>query len=65
MRFIAFCLIALSLTSCGYQGYTRYPCQEAKNWDNPECNPPICKATGTCTIDLLPEVFSEKQAINK
>jgi hypothetical protein len=23
MRFIACCLIALSLTGCGYQGYTR------------------------------------------
>ena len=49
-------LCCLSLTSCGYQGYTRYSCQEYENWQKPECNPPQCEATGTCTKDLLPKV---------
>ena len=45
----------MTLTSCGYQGWTRYPCQEFKNWEKPECNPPQCEALGLCTKDLLPE----------
>ena len=31
----------------------RYECQDPANWENPECNPPICKASGTCTEDTL------------
>ena len=49
----------LVLTSCGYDGYVRYPCQEFKNWENPECNPPQCEATGVCTKDLLPHDMLE------
>jgi hypothetical protein len=45
----------LTLSSCGYQGWTRYPCQEFKNWENPECKPPQCEALGLCTKDLLPK----------
>ena len=56
MKFIACLLIALSLTGCSYQGWVRYPCQEYKNWEKPECNPPRCEALGQCTKDLLPEV---------
>ncbi len=56
MKFIVCWLVALSLSSCGYQGYTRYPCQEYENWAKAECNPPQCEAVGQCTKDLLPEV---------
>lgn len=44
---------ALTLTSCGYQGGYRYHCQDPENWGAKECVPPVCKATGTCTDDLL------------
>jgi len=54
-KLITLCL-CLMLTGCGYDGWVRYPCQEPKNWETAECNPPICEATGTCTKDLLPEV---------
>jgi len=46
-------LLMLSLTSCGYQGFYRYPCQDPANWEKAECNPPICEATGTCTKDVI------------
>jgi hypothetical protein len=46
-------ILALGLTACGYDGHYRYPCQDPVNWESPECNPPLCKATGTCTTDLL------------
>ena len=46
-------LLMLSLTSCGYQGSYRYPCQDPANWKNAECNPPICEASGTCTKDVI------------
>ena len=49
-------VLSLSLTSCGYQGWVRYPCQEFENWEKPECQPPRCEAIGQCTKDLLPEV---------
>ena len=56
MKFIACLLVVLSLSACGYQGYTRYPCQDYKNWAKAECNPPQCEAIGQCTKDLLPKV---------
>ncbi len=56
MKFIACLLVVLSLSACGYQGYTRYPCQDYKNWTKAECNPPQCEAIGQCTKDLLPKV---------
>lgn len=45
--------LALILTGCGFQGGYRYPCQDPANWENTECNPPICEASGTCTKDLV------------
>lgn len=41
----------------------RYECQDPLNWKSPECNPPICKAAGVCTEDLLifePGTIEEK-----
>jgi hypothetical protein len=58
-RYIAFFLLAITLSGCGYQGWVRYPCQEFKNWEKPECNPPQCIPTGTCTKDTLPGVLDE------
>lgn len=43
----------LILSGCGYDGHYRYPCHDPANFDKPECNPPLCKVTGTCTIDIL------------
>jgi hypothetical protein len=60
-KYITLLLIASSLTlltSCGYQGWMRYPCQEYENWDAPECNPPQCLAYGQCTKDMLPEGYN-------
>lgn len=61
-KFIASLLIVANLsllTSCGYQGWMRYPCQEFENWEKPECNPPQCLAVGQCTKDLIPESVEE------
>ena len=44
--------LLLSLTSCGYDGSYRYPCQDPANWEKAECKPPVCTATGTCPEDL-------------
>jgi hypothetical protein len=46
-------LLVILLTSCGYQGFYRYPCQNPDNWKNVECNPPVCEANGTCTKDVF------------
>jgi len=45
----------LLLSGCGYQGWIRYECQIYENWSKPECQPPQCEVTGTCTKDLIPE----------
>ena len=61
-KFTASLLIVASLsllTSCGYQGWMRYPCQEFENWEKPECNPPQCLAVGQCTKDLIPGSVEE------
>ena len=50
---LAALLLASSLTSCSYQGFYRYPCQDPKNWEIAECKPPICTASGSCPVDLV------------
>lgn len=52
-KLIVFTLAALTLSACGYDGDYRYPCQDPENWENKECQPPICKVDGACTEDLL------------
>lgn len=44
-----------AMSSCGYDGWVRYPCQEKENWHKPECKKPGCIVTGTCTEFLIPE----------
>jgi len=53
VKVIVIALLSLLLTGCGYDGHYRYPCQNPENFDKKECNPPLCKVTGTCTIDIL------------
>ena len=52
-KLIGLVLLSLALTGCGYDGHYRYPCQDPANFEKEECQPPLCKVTGTCTIDLL------------
>lgn len=52
------CLL-LSLLLAGCEDRFRYPCQDPKNWDAPDCKPPICTATGTCPSDLIPQEAKE------
>ena len=47
----------LLLSSCGYSGFYRYPCQDPTNWEKPECKPPICSAAGLCPVDLVGEAI--------
>jgi len=51
-------LTILCLTGC--EDRFRYPCQDPKNWENAECKPPICTATGTCP-DMLIKPEQEKK----
>jgi hypothetical protein len=46
------CLMALVLLSACEDRF-RYPCQDPQNWQNTECKPPICTATGTCPEQLV------------
>jgi len=46
-------LVLLLLVAC-HDSY-RYPCQDPSNWGKPECEPPACQASGTCTKDLVTE----------
>ena len=52
-RFLLSAVLGLTLTSCGYDGHFRYPCQDPTNWEKAECKPPICTASGTCPVDLV------------
>ena len=45
--------LALALSSCGYSGHFRYPCQDPANWEKAECKPPICTASQICPEDLF------------
>jgi hypothetical protein len=46
-------VLALTLSSCGYDGGFRYPCQDPTNWEKAECKPPICTASQTCPSDVV------------
>ena len=59
---LASIMLAITITSCGYDGSYRYECQDPANWDNAECNPPICEASMTCSRDIVgKEVWDEYQ----
>jgi hypothetical protein len=47
--------LTLLISSCGYDGHYRYPCQNPDNWESAECTPPICHASDFCTKDLIPD----------
>jgi len=51
--FLGSTILVLGLSSCGYNGQFRYPCQDPANWETPECKPPVCTATQTCPVDLI------------
>jgi hypothetical protein len=55
VRWITAVVLACTLNACGYDGTYRYPCQNPDNWSNAECQPPVCKADGTCTEYLIPQ----------
>jgi hypothetical protein len=58
LRLVATSLLALggsAVSSCGYDGEFRYPCQDPANWESAECQPPLCEASGTCTEYLITE----------
>ena len=44
-------VLLVALTGCDDR--YRYPCQDPLNWENAECKPPICTATGTCPEQLV------------
>jgi hypothetical protein len=53
-------LLSLALSSCGYDGNFRYPCQDPINWETADCVPPQCHASDYCSKDLVPEeVFND------
>ena len=46
---IAFSIMLIfTLTSCGYDGGYRYPCQDPANWDKEICKMPVCDVNRTC-----------------
>ena len=51
--FISLILLFLTIVAFFGKNTYRYECQDPVNWSLPECNPPICKASGTCTEDTL------------
>ena len=59
--FLGSTVLAFTLSSCGYQGYYRYPCQEPANWETAECKPPVCTVAGTCPVDLVGEEASNSE----
>jgi hypothetical protein len=53
-------ILLVLLTGC--EDRFRYSCQDPKNWENAECKPPICTATGTCP-EMLVKPEQEKTKI--
>ena len=55
---LMFLMTILFLTGC--EDKMRYPCQSPENWGKPECEPPQCEASGTCTKDLITKEMYEQ-----
>lgn len=53
LKILASIFLVISLSSCGYDGHYRYPCQDPANWGTAECKPPICVTNGACPEDLV------------
>jgi len=50
-KFVLFVVTVVCLIGC-LEDRFRYACQDPTNWNNAECKPPICTATGTCPEQL-------------
>lgn len=51
MKAVMLTLSLLLLAGCEEQ--YRYPCQDPANWNNEECQRPVCEADGTCPDQLI------------
>lgn len=54
-KLVSIGFLSVLLTSCGYDGHFRYPCQDSANWGKEECKPPVCSVAGACPEDLVGE----------
>jgi cobalamin biosynthesis protein CobD/CbiB len=53
--------LVLAIAAC--EDRFRYPCQDNKNWNKPQCQRPTCAMTGTCPDQLVkPEEMKEDTA---
>jgi hypothetical protein len=55
--------LVLALSSCGYDGHYRYPCQDPVNWEKSECKPPVCTVNGACPEDLVGNITTDGQTV--
>ena len=51
MRIVLISVISIVLLGC--EDRYRYACQDPSNWENEECREPKCRATGTCSNELI------------
>lgn len=49
---VAALIIGMTVVFFANDSY-RYPCQDPANWTTPDCEPPVCTASGTCTSNLI------------
>ena len=49
--FFFIAIAVMTIASC--EDTFRYPCQDNKNWNKPECQRPTCAVTGTCPDQLV------------
>jgi hypothetical protein len=53
MKYAAIVLTTVMLAGCGQQ--FRYPCQNPENWNNPECQRPLCEVNRDCPDHIFKE----------
>jgi hypothetical protein len=47
-KILAVTVVGILLAGCGDLQQYRYPCQDHKNWDKPECQKPLCEIHRDC-----------------
>jgi hypothetical protein len=56
-------LILLALVGC--EQHYRYPCQNPENWENKECQKPICEVNQDCPDQIFSDQKRMEPWINK
>jgi hypothetical protein len=64
MNYFKSAILVLALPvfiAAGCEQKYRYPCQDPKNWETPECNKPLCEVNRDCPSYIFETPITEEE----